>query len=330
MIASLAADLFGSPMQLLLALVGTLHAIAAFFYFSKARHSLVWALAWITLTLICAHLVRDNPVFGVSLFAAAVLLWTLWWATLRPNSARLWVADNAYQSTGTIAGDALTIHNLRNFDWHSRREITPRWETRHYDLGKLTRLDLLSCTWGSPHMAHMIVSFGFTNQPPLAFSIETRRETNETWSTLAGFFKAYELIIIAADERDVVRVRTNVRGEKVELYEILATPLVRRRLIEKYVDDMNALSLKPRFYHTIWTNCTTEIARLVRLTGQRVPLDWRILVSGYVPQFLYRAGMIATAQPFPETQRAADITASAKSANTAEDFSRQIRKREAV
>ncbi len=329
MLGEIAADLFGPFIgllsQRLMLAVGLLHAIAAFFYFSKARHGAVWALTWLVVTVACARLAVENPMFATALFVASVLLWTLWWATLRPSSARVWVADNAHQATASIVGDILTVHNLRNFDWHSRREITPRWETRQYDLAKLTRLDLLSCYWAGPHMAHMIVSFGFTNAPPLAFSIETRRETTEQWSSLAGFFKAYELIIIAADERDVVRVRTNVRGERVELYEILSTPLVRRRLIEKYVEDMNALAIKPRFYHTVWTNCTTEIARLVRMAGQRVPLDWRILVSGHVPKFLYRAGMISQSQPFDELRKHADITAHAKAAGDADDFSRQIR-----
>ena len=327
MIASLAVDVLGSPVRVLVLIVGLLHAGAAFFYFSKARFGLVWAAIWLTITLACLWIIPDNPIFGFGLIIIAIVLWTLWWATLRPSQARLWVADNAYQATGRIDGDHLTISNLRNFDWHSRREITPVWETRQYELGKLTRLDLLSCTWGSEHMAHMIVAFGFTNQPPLAFSIETRRETSEQWSSLAGFFKAYELIIIAADERDVVRVRSIVRGEKVELYEIHATPLVRRRLLEKYVEDMNALAVKPRFYHTIWTNCTTEIARLVRMTGQRVPLDWRILVSGHVPEFLYRARLIANDRPFAEIKRAADITEAAKAAIDAPDFSARIRKR---
>ncbi len=330
MLADLGGFFLGTSGQRLVMLVGLLHAVAAFFYFSKARFGFAWALGWLAATAICLVVIADNPVFGILLFVAAVALWTLWWATLRPASTRNWVADNAHQATGSIGGDILTIHNFRNFEWRSRGDVTPRWETRHFDLGKLTRFDLLSCTWGSPHMAHMIISFGFTDAPPLAFSIETRRERSEKWSSLAGFFKAYELIIIAADERDVVRVRTNIRNEKIELYEILATPLVRRRLLEKYVEDMNALAVSPRFYHTIWTNCTTEIARLVRMSGQRVPLDWRILVSGHVAEFLYRAGLIAQKRPFPETKRHADITARARAADTAADFSQQIRKRDAA
>jgi hypothetical protein len=116
-----------------------------------------------------------------------------------------------------------------------------------------------------------------------------------------------------------------VKGEKVEIYEILATPLVRRRLLEQYIDDMNALAVKPRFYHTIWTNCTTEIARLVRLAGHRVPFDWRILVSGHVAAFLYRQGFIARDVPFAEAKLRADITTRAKAADRNPDFSRRIR-----
>ena len=330
MIASLAYDFLGTWQQALILLVGVAHAVAAFGYFSKARHGAVWAAAWIVLTLTVVALLPVVPAIAYGLIAGPVCLWTAWWAMIRPSTTRDWVAENAHQATAAVGGGILTVSNLRNFEWRGRRDIVEHWETRHFDLAKLEAIDLFSCYWAGPHMAHMILSFSFTDGVPLAFSIETRREKSESWSTAAGFFKAYELIIVAADERDVVRVRSVVRGEHLERYRIIATPEIRRKLLDRYVLDMNALAVRPRFYHTIWTNCTTEIARLVRMTGTRAPIDWRILLSGHVPAYLYRAGLIDTKLTFAETKAAASIDAVARAADTADDFSRRIRGETAV
>ena len=90
-------------------------------------------------------------------------------------------------------------------------------ESRTYSLAHLTDVDLIMSYWGNEAIAHTIISFGFDTGPRLAFSIEIRKEREEAYSTIAGFFKQYELAIVAADERDVVRVRSNVRGEDVRI-----------------------------------------------------------------------------------------------------------------
>jgi hypothetical protein len=61
---------------------------------------------------------------------------------------------------------------------------------------------------------------GDVARPAVAISIETRKEKGEGYSAVLGFFRQYELYYVAADERDVIRVRTNVRGEHVFLYRI--------------------------------------------------------------------------------------------------------------
>jgi hypothetical protein len=142
---------------------------------------------------------------------------------------------------------------------------------------------------------------------------------------LAGFMKSYELILIAADERDVIRVRTNVRGEQVARYRLKSTPQMRRKLLGVYVEQMNSLARRPRFYNTLMRNCTTEVVRILRAAGRPLPLDWRILVSGYVPQYLYELGMLEDQRPLAEVIAAADIGAAARAADEAVDFWRRIR-----
>ena len=306
--------------------LGILHAMAAFFYFSRTRHSAAWAAGWLFLALACVWLLPDQPAAAGLVFTLAILGWTVWWASIRALPRRNWVAENARQATGEIAGNRLTLHDLRAFEWQSSHEFVPRWEDCSYDLDEMEALDLFVSTWGDPRMAHLIVSFVFRNAPPLAFSIETRRETTERWSSLAGFMKSYELIIIATRETDVVYVRTNIRRETVLLYRIVSTPEMRRRLLAQYIRELNRLATRPRFYNTLFSNCTTEVARIVRAAGHRVPFDWRILVSGYVPEYLYDLGLIDTSRPFAELRARADIGALARATDERADFSARIRR----
>jgi hypothetical protein len=312
--------------QAVMGLIGLLHAVAAFFYFSKARYAAVWAGAWLLLTVLCDWFLPAWPIVVTIVFFFAVLCWTIWWESIRALVRRDWVAEDARQATGELVGDRLAIRNLRNFEWRGRHDFVPRWEDRIYDLNTLDALDLFVCTWTDLQVAHLILSFVFRAAPPLAFSIETRRETTEKWSILAGFMKSYELIMIAADERDVVRVRTNIRGERVHRYRLVSTPAMRRNLLVRYVEELNDLAVSPRFYNTIFRNCTTEVARLLNAAGRPLPFDWRIIVSGYVPQYLYRIGLIAARRPFAQIKNEADVVAKARAADTDPAFSASIRR----
>lgn len=309
-------------LQLAVLVVGLLHAAASAFFFSRGRYGVVWAVAWTSAT-IAALVVGD--VYAMALFWGAALAWNLWWASIEPRSDRPWAADVARQTTGTIVGDTLTLSDVRNFEWRSDDDFDERWEPRTYDLSQLATIDLVASYWMGPAIAHLIVSFGFTGGEQLAFSIEVRRERGEKWSNFGGFFKSFELVIIAADERDVVRVRTGVRDEDVYLYRIAASRAFCRRLLGEYVADCNRLASEARFYHTILINCTTQVVRLVRAAGHRLPIDWRMVVSGYIPEYLHRIGRTVDKRPFPAVRAAAAISRRGKAAQDDPAFSRRIR-----
>src|SRR6516225_3549185 len=148
------------------------------------------------------------------------------------------------------------IVSLRNCNWRSETDFDPIWEQPTYDLSRVTDVDLIMSYWMGEAIAHTIVSFGFDNGDRLAFSIETRKESDESYSSIAGFFKEYELSIIAADERDVVRVRSNVRGEDVRIYRLRMTPASAQALLLQYLADANDLARAPRWYNTLTGNCT--------------------------------------------------------------------------
>jgi hypothetical protein len=266
---------------------------------------------------------RRRTLFGFGAGFAVVLLW---WLSIRPSNERDWQPEVAVLPYATQDGDLVTLHNVRNFDYRTEQDFVPRYDDRTFDLRKLDAVDLLAVYWEGDAIAHIMVSFGFAGDH-VAFSIETRKEKGETYSSIAGFFKRYELIYVVGDERDLIRVRTDYRRpeELVYLYRTRARPDNARRLFLEYVDKINQLKDRPEFYNTLTTNCTTDMWYLVRaLTGQ-LPLDWRVLLSGYFPEYVYDLGSLDTSMPFAELRARSLINDKAHAADQAPDFSARIR-----
>lgn len=258
-------------------------------------------------------------------FAVALLCVGVWWSTLQPSNDRDWLADVARPPTAEFTGDLVTIRNLRNFDYRSETDYDERWETRTYDLSKLTGVNLFLSHWSSPAIAHTIVSWEFADGPPLAISIETRKEKGESYSSIRGFFRDYELYYVVADERDLVRLRTNYRGEQVYLYRVKMPIEIARALLVDYLEEATRLAARPRWYNAATHNCTTAIRKHILQVAGRNPFDYRIIVNGYLDEMMYERGTISTALPFKELEKLSDITARAKVADQDPDFSRRIR-----
>ncbi len=320
-------DLIGWLIKGLVAIIGFAHAVAAWVYFARQPNRVWWAwsAAWVFATASCIAAANSNPQLGYGLFVGLVVMWTAWWIAIRASAGREWVAENRYQATGTINGDLVTIRNVRNFSWLGKHEFIERWETRTYDLRQLQAVDLFVCTWGVPGIAHVMVSFAFADRHPLCVSVETRREVGERWTPFAGFMKSYELLIIAGDEQDLVKSRINIRNEDVRLYRLRSSDEMRRKILRLTIAQMNGIATRPIFYNTIFHNCTIEIARIVWAAGRRFPLDWRILVSGHVTEYLYERRLLDRSMPFEALKANADISKRSQAADADPDYSARIR-----
>jgi hypothetical protein len=253
----------------------------------------------------------------------------VWYQSIEPSNSRQWQADVAVLPFATIDGERITVHNIRNVEYRSETDYTPAYYDRQFDLSQLVGVDLVASYWMGPAIAHVFLSFAFADGKHLAISIETRKERHESYSTLKGFFRQYELHYVVADERDVIRLRTNYRldpPEEVHLYRLKAPLENGRRLFLEYLHRMNSLKETPEFYNTLTTNCTTSIWMSTRTNPTHLPLSWKVLASGYVPEYLYEQGYLYDAQrPFSELQRDALINPRAHQANDSIDFSRMIR-----
>ena len=300
----------------------------AIWYRCPAGEAVRGLLAAATLALtaaVVACLATPRQWLALAFYAAAFALFLTWWATITPTNDRNWAPDVARTVTATIDGDRLVVSNVRNFNWRSDTDFDQRWEQRTYDLSHVTDVDLIMSYWAGEAIAHTIVSFGFDDGPRLAFSIETRKESHEGYSSIAGFFKQYELAMVAADERDVVRVRSNVRGEDVRIYRLRMTPANAQLLLREYVQEIDVLAREPRFYNTLTANCTNLVFDMVRLIHPGLPMDIRVLLSGYLPNYAYDLGATDTTMSFDKLREISKIHDKAVQADTDPLFSARIR-----
>ncbi|MBI3796910.1 MAG: DUF4105 domain-containing protein [Deltaproteobacteria bacterium] len=285
-----------------------------------------WAFALGSIAVLLFLRPRRRAVFVFLTIFTGVLLW---WRWIPPSQDRDWQPDVAVLPYATFAGDLVTIHNIRNNDYRSETDYTPRYYDKTFDLSKLRTMDIFISFWGSPYIAHTILSFGFAGDDYIAISIETRKTKDEEYSAIKGFFKQYELFYVVSDERDVVRLRTNYRGEDVYLYHLKgapgAAPDLPRKVFLDYLKYVNHLQEHPEWYNAFSHNCTTAIRTHVAPYAVHSWWSWKILVNGRLDELLYDKEVIDQSLPFADLKARSHINDRAKAADNAPDFSRKIR-----
>jgi hypothetical protein len=271
---------------------------------------------------------RRGSWWPVLLFAAVFAGFLFVWSGVKPSNQRNWQPDVAQLPYATFDGDLVTIHNIRNFDYQSETEYTPNYYDKTLDLRELDSVDLIAVYWMGDAIAHIMLSFGFAGRDYVTVSIETRKEVGESYDTIRGFFRNYELTYVVGDERDLIRLRTNYRKnprEDVYVFRSVAPRENGRRLFMDYFREVNELRDHPDWYNTLTTNCTTNVLRHTRVNPGDHAWSWKILLSGYAPQYAYERGRLDTSVPFDELKRRAYVNGAAQAADQAPDFSQRIR-----
>ena len=258
------------------------------------------------------------------IYAAAYGIFLAWSSSISASNDKNWAVDVIHGITGIIDGDRLSALDVRNFSWRAETDYTERWENRTYDLSKLRSLDLFLVYWMGPSIAHTIMSFGFEDGRYLDFSIELRRTQHDQYSAIAGFFKTHELVYIGADERDLMTLR-KVRNEQIQLYRLRTPPERARALLVQYIKQANDLAAHPKFYNTLTTNCTTTIFGMMRAVTSSIPFDWRVLLTGHLPSYLYEHGAVDTHIPLEELRQRADVTSRVEAGLSEVEFSSRLR-----
>ena len=236
---------------------GTLAIVYSNIPSASLRTALSWVFAIGSIAILLFLRPRRRAVVMFLTVFAGVLLW---WLSIPPSQDRDWQPDVAVlpqreisTATGSLFATFATTTTARETDY------TVRYYDKTFDLSKLRTADLFISFWDSPYIAHTIMSFGFGGNDYVAISIETRKSKDEEYSAIKGFFKQYELFYVVSDERDVVRLRTNFRGENVYLYRLNAKPELVRSVFLDYFTYINHLKEQPEWYNALTHNCTTAI-----------------------------------------------------------------------
>lgn len=310
-------------------------AAALYFDLSFSRLPLLTPVLYLVMIAAGAYRAKSR-LRRMAVCLGGFLIVLICWLSLNPSNNRSWKPDNSQIPWAEIDGDRVTIHNFRHCYYRREDDFTCEWLTQTVFLSQLRGIDLFVDYWGSPWIAHPIVSFQFgdKNADYVAASIEARYQVGQSYSALRSFFRQFTIIYVLANERDLIRLRTNYRsGENVYLYHMVAGPVWSRLLFIQYLQQANLLRDHPRWFNAVTNNCTTNIFTQMAATGH-LPAGssryaWWVLLNGKAPEMLYRSGNFAGNLPFPELKRQALINPVAETLDDAPDFSRLIRQNRA-
>jgi hypothetical protein len=258
--------------------------------------------------------------FAALLAVAALFL--VWWLQLKPSHNREWEPTVAVLPRATRDGDTVTVENVRNFEYRTLDDFTPRYETRTYRLSNLRGVDVIFFNWGVALMSHPVLVFDFGADGRVCMSIEVRFRKGQKFSTLRSLYRRQELIFLVADERDVILRRTKYGPQQeAHLYRLNVPPEEVRAAFLDYVEAINGLCEAPRWYHGLTANCTTAF---YRLPNSRWRIDWRVLANGRLDRALYEDGRLDRTLAFEELKRLARLNDIANAA-PADGFGDHVR-----
>jgi Domain of unknown function (DUF4105) len=262
-----------------------------------AQGAVLLALVWVAWGIW-----RWLPSIPIGVAAGIAIVMSIWWSFVPARNDRDWAPEYGQTLTARIEGDIVTLQNVRNFRWQTIETAEEAWETRVFDASTVTSIDVFTSVWGNPNIAHVMVSFGFSDGRHIAFSAETRRRVGQVYSTFGGFVREFELALIAADERDVIWLRTDLRGERVSIFPLALAPETRKELFLAFARFADELDRQPQWYNTLLDNCTTVPLRIVRTLNAGLPLDWRVFASGRLPAYLHDLGVLRPDLGLPEVE----------------------------
>jgi hypothetical protein len=215
--------------------------------------------------------------------------------TVRPSLTRDWTSDQAVLARAEISSTTVAITNIRNNIYRTTKD----YDVQYYD--KTFILDELESVWYmvepfSGHgagAAHTLLSFGFKDGSYVAISVEIRKEKGESFSPVKGILRQYELVYVVADERDVIKLRSNYRKDDVFLYPVKTSKENMRTLFVSMLERANKLATEPEFYNTLTSTCTTNLVSHVNdIVPGRVPLSYKVLMPAYSDELARDIGLI--------------------------------------
>ncbi len=228
--------------------------------------------------------------------------WIILAVVFRPSHNRDWEVGQEELPKIEIENGKVIIENFRNFDWKTEKEVNKKYEKRIFNLNDLERTDVFISHFDDfEGLAHIFLSFGFSNGEQIVISMESRREKDEEFSPLLGILRQFEIIYVVGSEEDIVGLRTDLRKERVYLYPTVVSPEKSQEFFLEIAKEINSIYQKPKIYNTLACNCTNEITRKAEAISEiKFPLTWKTILPGYFDEVLSDMGLLKTDKNFSE------------------------------
>ena len=245
----------------------------------------------------------------------------------KPSHHRNWRTDLAVLPFADISNDRVHLYNIRDCTYRTEED----YDVRHFDrqilIQDVVSIDFIVVPFKeTPAIAHTMLSFGLADGEHIVFSVEARLEQGENYAAIPSANKQYELIWVVGSERDLIRLRTEVRDVEVFLYPIRAEPQQIQNVFLASLARVNEIAREPEFYDLLTNNCTTNIVDMVNnlRPGTIVP-DIRVLLPGHSDRLAYELGLLAVDGPFRQVKAASKVNLAAKLFADSPNFSQAIR-----
>ena len=271
---------------------------------------------------------RRHLVLVLAVLTAAAILAAAGWSTIRPSNDRDWRPDQVVLPHAEFTGHLVHVRGIRNSSYTAPERYATAYYDKTFDLDKIESvwfvLSPFSTDWRGP--AHSFLSFGFADSQFVAISVEARKERGESYSVLKGLLKRFELMYLVADERDLIELRANYRGEEVYVYPVRASRADIRRLFVEMLERANRLREHPEFYNSLTSNCTTNIVGHVNsIAPRKVRYGLSVLLPGYADKRAHELGLLDTNLTLEQARRRYRVNERAKRYADRPDFSIRIR-----
>ena len=247
---------------------------------------------------------------------------------IRPSLNRDWTADQKVLAEAFIDGDKVNIKNIRNIKYRTKSDYDVAYYDKTFDLNKLDSVWFMVEPFSGHGFgaAHTLVSFGFEGGSYVSISVEIRKEEGESFSVQKGLLRQFELVYVIADEKDVIKLRSNYRKDKVFLYPVLTDKENMRKLFVSMLNRNNKLAKEPEFYNTLTSTCTTNIVSHVNeISKGRIPLSYKVLMPAYSDEFAQKIGLIEQNIPIDKLREKYLINEKAEKYADDENWSKRIR-----
>jgi hypothetical protein len=262
-------------------------------------------------------------VIGI-LLCIIFIFYILFLLVTKPSNNRNWVKEMNELSSAVTDGNIITLNNVRNNKYRTLSDFDVNYYNGKYDIKELKKVYLLTDPF-SKLAAHTMLSFEFSDEKRVVMSVEIRREVGEVFENFKGLFRGYELYFVWADEKDVIKLRTNYRMDNVYMYELDMSEENAQKLFIEALRRTNELKDKPEFYNLIANNCTTAIAQMLQAVYDKpIIVDWRYIAPAFTEGLYMKYGFIK-GESIEEIRKNNNISPSARECGDCENYSAAIR-----